>query len=505
MAEIIMIQPNTSLTGAFVRMVPLGVLYASSRIIKETEIDLAILDLRIEPTEWQKNLIALKDDKTRIVGFSVMSGFSISESMTISRWIRENWPDVKIVWGGPHPTFSPDDVLAETFIDYVVQGYGRDSFFDLVQNIYNQPNAAPLESIPGIGWRDNGAIAKKNPPGTSFEFIDYQQIPYHLIEDYSVYRHIDDEVVFPIYSVMGCPYKCGFCSTPAQLRNFRKKWVPYDVEQVVGHIRFLHENHGATYIYFIDEDSFVNLKHVEAIIEGVIAAGIDVKLGFRGARINEILKMDNRFLKMLVDAGTKSMHIGAECGSDRVLDLMEKNITVADILKANRILAGFPELRIFYNFIVGYPTETLEETKETRDLILKLMEENPSCFIIPLNKPRPLSNTSLLKLALEHDYVEPKTLEEWGKYDVESSDYNPEWLSSKHNRFIRMMFLSMYFIDNKIDRLDHGKRGVFFWFLKQLAHIYRPIALFRFKHGIDSFLVEDWVYRFLNKIMPANP
>ncbi len=458
--------------------------------------------MRVDPKAWRQNLGALLDQETRIVGFSVMSGVSINDSLAMSAWVREQRPEVKIVWGGPHPTFSPDDIMEEPLIDYVISGYGRDAFFDLTQLLFERDDAPTLEQISGLGWRDKDGKVHLNPTSTQFEFLDYRTIPYHLIEDYSVYRHIDDEIVFPLYSVMGCPYKCAFCSTPAQLRDFRKKWVPYDTQEVVEHIRFLHQNYHASYIYFIDEDSFVNLHHVEGIIRGVKEADLKVKLGFRGARINEILKMTPEFLQLLVDAGTSSMHIGAECGSNRVLSLMEKQITVDDILKANRKLAAYPQMRIFYNFIVGYPTETLEETKQTRDMILQLMADNPHCYIIPLNKPRPLPKTKLYDLAVQHHYQPPRRLREWGDYDVESSDYNPEWLSKRHNRFIRMMFLCMYFIDNKIHRLN-PRRTFSFMLLRLMAILYRPLAMSRFRRSFDALLFEDWAYRVLSRIMTA--
>ena len=191
MAQIVMIQPNTSLTGSFVRMVPLGVLYASSRVVTETELDLTILDVRAEPNRWQDNLGKLLGEETRIVGFSVMSGASIDDSLTMSTWVKQHWPHIKIVWGGPHPTFSPDDILEEPLIDYVISGYGRDAFFSLVQHLFELRDARLPETINGLGWRDGSGTSRRNPPETEFEFLDYKAIPYHLIEDYSIYRHID--------------------------------------------------------------------------------------------------------------------------------------------------------------------------------------------------------------------------------------------------------------------------------------------------------------------------
>lgn len=493
--EIVMIQPKTSLTGSFIRMLPIGILYASSRVVKEGG-KVSILDTRIDYTAWKRDIKNLMTDNTIIVGISVMSGISILESLKISRYIKKNYPGISIVWGGPHPTFSPEDVLHEPAIDYIIRGYGAEPFYQLYLHLTANPAALPIEKIKGLSWRNNTGVVHHNGIERSFEFIHYNDIPYHLIKDLSAYRHVDGEVVFPLYSVMGCPYRCAFCSSPAQYSKFEKRWVPYPVGDVAAHIKMVKESYGATYIYFIDDDSFVDLRHVEAIIDEIKRRGIKVKLGFRGARVNELFMMSDEFLEKLVDAGTNSMHIGAESGSDRMLKFMKKNITASQTLEVNRKLARHPRIRAFYNFMAGFPTETLEETKLTRDLILQLIRDNPSCIVIPLNKPRPLPGTEMYDLAVEHGYIPPKSLEEWGMYELESSDYNPTWLNMEHNKFIRMMFLCMYFIDNKIFKFSL-KRNLRAYALELIAILYKPIALFRFKHGLYKLLIEDRIYSFL--------
>lgn len=499
-SEIVMIQPNTSLTGTFIRMLPIGLLYASSKVVA-MGLTVHILDLRINSISWQKDLDALITDNTVIVGVSVMSGFSILESLKISRFIRQRYPSIKIVWGGPHPTSNPDRVLEEDSIDYLVRSYGAEPFYQLVRHIINDKECLPLGEIKNLSWRNGQGEVIHNDINLAFEFIRFQDIPYHLIKDFSLYRNITgNEIIFPIYSVMGCPYQCAFCSSPAQYGRFEKKWQPYVVDDVIAHIKMVKERYNASFIYFIDDDSFVDLGHVERIIDIINREGIGIKLGFRGARVNEILLMNDVFLRKLVEAGTNTLHIGAESGSNRILQLMKKNISVEQTLEVNRKLARYPEIKVYYNFIVGFPTETIEETLQTRDLILRLIRENSSCCIIPLNKPRPLPGTELYDLAYRYGYKGPRTLDEWGNYDVESSDYNPVWLSKKHNRLIRMMFLCMYFIDNKIFKLP-VKNSSRTLALKAIAFLYKPLADLRFKLGFYQLLLEDNIYSLFKRIL----
>lgn len=497
--EVVMVQPRTSVTGAFIRMLPIGLLYASSRIVREGH-SVNILDARIKPSSDESDLVQMINQKTIIAGFSVMSGVSVIESLRLSRAVKARHPHVTVVWGGPHPTFCPEDVLQEPSVDYIIRGYGSEPFYQLFKKL-TADGLSDFRQIPGLSWRNESGNIQHNESPLSFEFIDYRDIPYHLIRDLSLYKHIGgEEIVFPMYSVMGCPYQCAFCSSPALYAKFGRKWVPYPVEEVVAHIAMVQKRYGATLIYFIDDDSFVDLKHVEAIIDEITKQNIHVKLGFRGARINEVLTMSDAFLEKLALAGTGSMHIGAESGCDRLLALMRKNITVSQILEANLKLARHRSINVYYNFIVGFPTETLEETMMTRDLVLKLIRDNPQCIVIPLNKPRPLPGTDLYELALLHGYTPPAGLNGWGAYELEAPDYNPVWLTKEHNQFVRMMFLCMYFIDDKIFRMT-STRNVKYLLLKAIAFLYRPIARFRFRHGIYQFLVEDRIYGIMRRFL----
>ena len=499
-SEVVMIQPKTSLTGSFVKMLPLGLLYASYKIVNRG-FKVHILDVRVNPSSWETNLEELINDRTLVIGLTIMSGISITEGIKISRYIKDRWPRLNVVWGGPHPTFSPNDVMQEQSVDFVIRGYGAESFYQLILNLTGDEELMPLNKIKGLIWKGSEEAVHINDTSNSFEFIHYKEIPYHLIKDYSVYRHIDsNERVFSMYSVMGCPYKCTFCSSPTQYAGIKKKWDSYPIQEIIEHIKMLKEEYGATFIYFIDDDSFVDLKHVENIIDEINRIGIRIKLGFRGARVNEVARMSDDFLEKLEDAGTNTMHIGLESGSNRLLKMTKKNTTVDQIIEINKKLARHTKIKTFYNFIVGFPTETIEETKMTRDLILRLISDNPLCCVIPLNKPRPLPGTELFDLAVQHGYKTPETLIDWGKYDVESSDYNPVWLTEKHNKFIRMMFLCMYFIDDKIFKVveDEGLRLKLF---RVLAVLYKPVALFRFRRGFYRFLIEDKVYTFLNHLL----
>jgi len=496
-SRVVLVYPKQGFSGTYVRHAPLSLLYAAAEVVKNGY-DVKILDSRLCPNDWREKLEALITPDTRIVGVSVMSGQPINNAISIGRYVKKHWPHIKVVWGGPHATFYPDTIIEQEWsCDYVISGYGSKPFADLVDCIVE---GRKPEHVTGVSWRDGETVFLNPSPDQTFENIDWRDIPYHLVDDYSPYGQVDqDRKIFSMYSALGCPYQCSFCSSPAQYRPIKgKKWVRLPAEDIVDHIEFLVDTYGANYIYFIDDDSFPSLKHVSDIIDGIAARGLNVKLGFRGARINEIKRMDDAFLSKLAAAGTDIMHIGAESGSDRILQLLRKDATAEDILECNRKLARHPEIKAAYNIMMGIPTETLDDLKKTRDLILQLIKDHPNCIVFPPNKFRPLPGTELYDLASqEWGYEMPSSLEAWANIEVEG-EVNPDWYEPGMRRFCDLMLVCSYFIDNKVVKVSEG-RTAFTRAMRVLNYLYRPIAKFRLRHGFSAMLLEYTVYRWLTR------
>ncbi|KAF0225584.1 MAG: hypothetical protein FD176_270 [Rhodospirillaceae bacterium] len=496
---IVLVYPQQGFSGNYVRHMPLSLLYVASEVIKSGW-DVRVVDTRVHE-DWRERLTAISTETGIFcLGISVMSGRPISHAIEIGRFAKSLDPAMPVVWGGPHATFYPESILGDEWsCDYVVSGYAAESFDALVHCL---AEGVPPTEIPGISWRQDGAIRRNVAVETQFEYIDYRDIPYHLIEDYSVYGQLEsDQRIFSMYSALGCPYKCSFCSSPAQYSSIKgKKWVPLDAKDVVDHIQYVVETYSANFIYFIDDDSFPKLSHVENIIDEITRRGLPVKLGFRGARINELKRMTDGFLDKLAAAGTDILHIGAECGSDRILQLIRKDCTVQDIIEVNRKLARHPQITAAYNFIMGVPTETLAELKQTGQLMLQLVKDHPNCIIFPPNKFRPLPGTELHEVASKQwGYQMPGTLSEWANIEVEASA-KAGWYEPGVERMFNLMLIASYFIDNKVARLTTGKT-TFFKLARLANRLYRPFALFRLRHSISFGLIEYRLYRWATRFL----
>lgn len=497
-----MTYPLLGMAGSFVRHAPIGLLYAASRLVKRG-VPVEVFDLRLHAGDWKEKLKARLTPETLAVGVSVMTGKPILSALEIGAFVKSVDPGIKVVWGGPFATFHPELILAhDPNCDFVVSGYGSAPFDELVRAL--EQGIAPA-GIPGVFFRDGNRIAGTPADWSRHEFLDFRDIPYHLIPDYGAYGQLDQQrTIFSLYSAMGCAYKCAFCSSPALYGKIQgRRWAPYAVEEVAEHIRYVVDTYGADYIYFIDDDSFVSLEHVDAVIKAIGARGLPVKLGFRGARINEIKRMDHAFLDRLTRAGTDILHIGAESGSDRILKLVRKDCTVADILECNRKLAEHPEIFLFYNFIVGLPTETLQDLKGTARLMHALIEGHPRCIIGTPNQFRPLPGTELFQLARqEWGYVPPADLKGFTEIEVEGNFELP-WFSKEFKRFCDMLLMTSYFVDDKINKLSTGKTA-FYRLMRAVAVLYSPVARFRLRHAFAGLLAERVAYNVLSRLMAGS-
>jgi len=488
--KILLIYPKLGMSGALVQHIPLSILYSAIDSLKSGfEVD--IVDVRLCPQTWKKEIASkVSPTETILLGISVMTGTPIKNALEISRWMKSEYPGVRIVWGGPHATFNEKEILSEPSVDFAISGYGSMPLLRLAKLIRGDADAMPAHDIPGFLYREGSNIIAVEPEN-KFELTDYRDIPYYLIEkDIDRYGQFDTKGrFFSIYSVMGCPYNCAFCSSPAQYKNIKTKYVFFPPNDVADHIEYVQKKYGATYIYFIDDDSFVDLSHVEAIIDEINRRKLKIRLGFRGARINEIKKMSDKYLTKLADAGTNIMHIGAESGSQRMLELMNKNCTVEDIIEVNSKMARHPEIKTAYNWIAGLPGEGLEDLRKTQKLMMRLTKDNPGAIIIIPNKYRPLPGTVLYEVALKYGYAKPLRLEDWINVECEG-DYSPPWYTKKLVNMINMMQVASFFIDDKFFKVNTGNTFKY-RIIRLLARLYAPVAKFRLKYGIANLLIEN--------------
>ena len=508
--DIVLIYPQLGSFDNIIRDIPLSLIYAATDSVKNGY-NVKILDLRVKAINWKQKLDNYINKGASLIGLSVMTGNPIMTSLEISRYIKSKYR-VPIVWGGAHPTILPEQTLENENIDYVIRDWGSVALFKLISHLKNK--SVSKKDIVGLGYKENGKIIL-NPPVCSFEMPDFKDLPYDLVDingdNYN--RLANGEILLPIFTAMGCPYKCTFCMSPAVYEKVKgKKWIAYESENVLEHIEYLYKRYNFHRLQIYDDDSFVDQNRLHDFLTEYIRRGFPkkFKLDFRGARINELDKMDDEFFRLMVDANVELLAIGAESGSPRSLKIMNKGITVEQTIRVNQKFAKFPSLKPHYNFFCGIPGETFEDLLETKKIIMRLVKENPHCYLGVGADWKPLPGTVMTDMAVrDYNLKLPGNLEEWANIDsFDAVKIVHPWYSKKLNNMIKLLQISGMLLDRKIIDFRRDLGVILGNSVYLLSLLYKPFLLLRLKFNFTSFLFEynikNFVIHNIGKLLKSN-
>ncbi len=493
--KILLIYPKTGKYDALVKDLPLGVLCAG-RSSLAAGYDVEIIDQRVD-SSWQKRLLeVLHKEDPLLVGVSVMTGKPIFYALEVSRLVKKH-SRTPVVWGGIHPTILPDATLRHEAIDFLIRGQGELPLLELAKALERHPS--PLQEVASLSYKINGQVIH-NPMARAPEFEELTDIPYHLVDIDKYLRFDAGERVFSIITSLGCPHQCAFCYSPLYSGRL---WKPEKVEQTIARMEAILKQYRPDHFSVIDNDFFVDLRRARSFFEALEKKRWPIKIGFRGARIDELHRMDEDFLALMQRVGVRYLHIGAESGSQKILDLMLKKVKTEQIFEVNRKLAKFPRLLPTYNFFSGVPTETAEDIQATIEMIFRLLNENPHCQISGFNQFTPYPGTELFNLSVKHGFKPPQDLEGWIEFDESDCAKNNPWIDSKRKRLLDTLYFTGFFIDHKFSEHFAGPS----WrsrLIRSLVTLYRPIATFRFKNRLTALPIELAVKRVVENMFEKN-
>jgi radical SAM superfamily enzyme YgiQ (UPF0313 family) len=462
-------------------IVPIGLLHVGSTL-KNAGFEVRII--HCTELEIDKYVSEIVKAQPLWVGFSVMTGPQTMHSVWMSKRIKTQ-RDVPIVWGGIHPSLLPGQCLREDYIDIVVIGEGEETAIELTQRFESKKG---LEGVLGLGYKlkQNGQLNSCVNPRRpfiktldadkyrlDFELLDIPQ--YFLKAGTGKYQR-----VFSYKTSRGCPFNCGFCyNNEFNLRRWRGK----SPERVIEDISYLKKTYRIDGVKFYDDEFYVNRERALKILEGIgIPAKTDIRIDMiddeLAARINEFNVFD--------------ILIGIESGSDRILRLLNKDITVEQIRRGVEILAKY-KLKVGYSAIIGIPTETEEEMNATIDLILWIhsIHKNKSVTIGPY---LPYPGSALYHWTLQQGFIPPQRTEDWGAIDRWRNDlyrYLP-WVKDDHIYYIREC---MKFFDYNVSFLSKiAELRLKYKFLKFPI----DVAIIRFLHE-QAIQEKNWFGKLLRK------
>jgi radical SAM superfamily enzyme YgiQ (UPF0313 family) len=282
-----------------------------------------------------------------IVGFSV---YYISEEPT--KWmcqeLKRRMPNVKIAVGGSNVQKSWFAI--HPYYDYVVNGEGEIAILNILDEVENGISHSEPQYI---SQPENERININGLPMPDYESIDFSQ--------YKIPNGVNSEIS------RGCTAKCTFCEETHFWKYRQRQAV-----DLITEIEWLYYNKGTDVIWFIDSLVNGNLKELRAFCKGVAAKNL--KIHWTGyARCDG--RMDLEYFKDLKAGGCIMLNYGIESGSQKVLDDMDKGVTIAEMeqnFKDGKKVGVWAAT----NWIIGFPTEDLQDFSDSMTFLWRMRNEN---------------------------------------------------------------------------------------------------------------------------------
>jgi len=379
---------------------PLNLMYLGGAL-ENASLSVKIIDDDLEKVGYGKVSKIASKLNPNIVGITATTS-TIKNALEYSKLVKKVLPDSLIVIGGPHTTFMPAKTLKSCpSLDAVVIGEGEETMVELAGK-YCDENNGKLEGIKGIAYHDlkNGNI-KLNPPRPLIKDLDSIPFPTrHLVpfESYGTTRNKSSDMI----TSRGCVFSCGYCSSSLIMG---KKFRSRSPENVANEIEQLVENYKIKDIAFIDDTFMLNKRRANSIADEIRSRGLDI--GFVAS--SRVDMVDKNLIEKLKSAGLSTLYYGVESGSQRVLDLMKKGITLKQAEDAVRV-AKEVGVEVLTSFILGFPGETREEIDKTIDFSIKLNADYSQFSILT-----PFPGTLIYNELKEKNLIDT---ENWDKYTV---------------------------------------------------------------------------------------
>ncbi len=407
---------------------PLNLLYLAGAL--EPSMSVKIIDDDLMKMGYEKVCeLASKIDPS-VVGFTATTS-NIKTALKYVESVKDVLPNSLSVIGGPHATFVPIETLNESpSLDVVVIGEGEETLTDLASK-YCETSNLNLDEVKGIVYRDNktGNI-KLNQPRPLIEDLNSIPFPARHLVPFESYGSTKDKTSDMITS-RGCVYSCGYCSSSLVMG---KKFRSRSPENVVDEIEELQENYQIKDIAFMDDTFMLNKRRANAIADEIKSRGLDI--GFVAS--SRVDMVDRNLLEKLKSAGLSTLYYGVESGSQRVLNLMKKGITLKQAENAVKSAKDIG-VEVLTSFILGFPGETGEEIEETINFSIKLDADYSQFSILT-----PFPGTPIYNELKEKKLIDT---ENWDKYTVLKSviKYDELGLSKKMvERKLTKAYLKFY-------------------------------------------------------------
>ncbi|MEE2960801.1 MAG: radical SAM protein [Myxococcota bacterium] len=305
-------------------------------------------------------------------------------SLTSRQWLRARDIAAAIrkkriiptIAGGLHPTFAAESVLAHAGFDYVCLGEGEGAFVEFLDTLEREGEVREGQ-IQNI-WCQDGQRPTLRPAFSPIDTLPFMARDM-LNEKYGVVN---------MTTQRGCPFPCTYCAA----RMYHELYPNYgrrrSVDNVVAELQDIVQKGPLNYVIFLDDTFTIHHKWVREFCETYPReVGAPFSLHARAETINEAM------LQQLAQAGCAHITFGVESGSERVRrEIMDRRVSNERLIDAFRWSKAAGILTTA-NYILGTPTETVDDIEATLELHHDLAPDDFGYFVFYPYPGTPLYHT----------------------------------------------------------------------------------------------------------------
>lgn len=464
--KVLLFHPHATPTKRFVT--PLSMIAVAAPLDKDGY-DVTIVDANID-TRWRESLKLLAPGAL-CAGVTALTGYQLHHGLEGARIMRAANPELFLVWGGYQPSIYPEQALAEPLVDAVVRGLGEMPMLEICRRL--DGGSRDFAGLAGVTWCDSGGGVVRNADQALIDINQFPPYPWHLV-DLERYVQSDFTPRALCYNTsMSCPFGCAFCGV---ISAFPRGWTAYGAERVADEVEIIVRRHHLDGVPMLDNNYFVDRRRARRISELFIGRCLGIQWMAMG-RARDFLHMDVETIVLFKKSGCKCVFIGAESGSDEVLELINKELTVDEIVRCTELLTSHGIIP-HYSFTLGYPPDPAKDIEASLALIHRIKKINPESQV-NLMYYTPYYGTPLYRWAQDQGFDEPDHFSQWSEMNLNAG--NAPWMSQA--------------MRDRVHRADMVLRTAFpheDWLKQQVAitaplrAILRRIALNRWETGSMS-------------------
>jgi radical SAM superfamily enzyme YgiQ (UPF0313 family) len=354
---------------------PLGILYISSFLEKQG-IENEIFDTTFSLKKELKKFLQEYSPDYLGIYVNLMTKLNVLE---IIKYVKSDndLSHTKIILGGPDVRYNAENFLNHG-ADYLVIGEGEESFYESITALDTNKHQS-MKEIPGIGFKDDADKTTFTKDRTLIKTIDELPFPNRKKIDIAAYQNIwkkhHGSNAVSVSTMRGCPYTCRWCSRAVYGLSYRRR----SPTKVVDELEIIQADYHPDTLWFVDDVFTISHKWMNEFTNELKRRNLKINYEC----ITRADRLNQEVISMLKESGCFRVWIGAESGSQKIIDAMDRRVDVGQVREMIKLTRGYGiETGTF--IMLGYPGETEKDIEET---IKHLKESNPDYFTITIAYP----------------------------------------------------------------------------------------------------------------------